>query len=123
MNYMPRDIQAKLLIVDDLPENLLALEALIKLDDRQVFKALSADEALSLLLQHDFALAIIDVQMPGMNGFELAELMRGTEKTRSIPIIFVSAAGRERNYAFTGRSAVSSVGKEGVVKCKTGWLP
>jgi signal transduction histidine kinase len=102
MNHMPRDIQAKLLIVDDLPENLLALEALIKRDDRQVYKALSADEALSLLLQHDFALAIIDVQMPGMNGFELAELMRGTEKTRSIPIIFVSAAGRERNYAFTG---------------------
>ncbi|AKK00666.1 MULTISPECIES: hybrid sensor histidine kinase/response regulator [Pseudomonas] len=99
---MPRDIQAKLLIVDDLPENLLALEALIKGDDREVFKALSADGALSLLLQHDFALAIIDVQMPDMNGFELAELMRGTEKTRSIPIIFVSAAGRERNYAFTG---------------------
>ncbi len=102
MNHMPRDIQAKLLIVDDLPENLLALDALIKRDDREVFKALSADEALSLLLQHEFALAIIDVQMPGMNGFELAELMRGTEKTRSIPIIFVSAAGRERNYAFTG---------------------
>ncbi|MBT2341215.1 MULTISPECIES: hybrid sensor histidine kinase/response regulator [Pseudomonas] len=99
---MPRDIQAKLLIVDDLPENLLALEALIKGDDREVYKALSADGALSLLLQHDFALAIIDVQMPDMNGFELAELMRGTEKTRSIPIIFVSAAGRERNYAFTG---------------------
>jgi signal transduction histidine kinase len=102
MNDMPRDIQAKLLIVDDLPENLLALEALIKRKDRAVFKALSADEALSLLLQHDFALAIIDVQMPEMNGFELAELMRGTERTRSIPIIFVSAAGRERNYAFTG---------------------
>ncbi|QBZ89723.1 hybrid sensor histidine kinase/response regulator [Pseudomonas viciae] len=99
---MPRDIQAKLLIVDDLPENLLALDALIRRDDREVFTALSADEALSLLLQHEFALAIIDVQMPGMNGFELAELMRGTEKTRSIPIIFVSAAGRERNYAFTG---------------------
>jgi signal transduction histidine kinase len=102
MNDMPRDSQAKLLIVDDLPENLLALEALIKRKDRAVFKALSADEALSLLLQHDFALAIIDVQMPEMNGFELAELMRGTERTRSIPIIFVSAAGRERNYAFTG---------------------
>lgn len=102
MNHMPRDIQAKLLIVDDLPENLLALEALIKGDDRKVYKAQSADQALSLLLQHDFALAIIDVQMPDMNGFELAELMRGTEKTRSIPIIFVSAAGRERNYAFTG---------------------
>ncbi len=96
------DIQAKLLIVDDLPENLLALEALIKREDRTVYKALSADEALSLLLQHEFALAILDVQMPGMNGFELAEMMRGTEKTKNIPIVFVSAAGREMNYAFKG---------------------
>ncbi|MGY4494194.1 hybrid sensor histidine kinase/response regulator [Pseudomonas sp. TE3610] len=100
---MPTPItKAKLLIVDDLPENLLALEALIKADDREVHKALSADEALSLLLQHEFALAILDVQMPGMNGFELAELMRSTEKTKSIPIVFVSAAGRELNYAFKG---------------------
>jgi signal transduction histidine kinase len=95
-------IQAKLLIVDDLPENLLALEALIKREDRIVYKALSADEALSLLLQHEFAMAILDVQMPGMNGFELAELMRGTEKTKNIPIVFVSAGGRELNYAFKG---------------------
>ncbi|MGE8186677.1 hybrid sensor histidine kinase/response regulator [Pseudomonas sp. NPDC086278] len=99
---MLSNIQAKLLIVDDLPENLLALEALIKREDRMVYKALSADEALSLLLQHEFAMAILDVQMPGMNGFELAELMRGTEKTKNIPIIFVSAAGRELNYAFKG---------------------
>lgn len=99
---MLRNIQAKVLIVDDLPENLLALEALIKREDRIVYKALSADEALSLLLQHEFAMAILDVQMPGMNGFELAELMRGTEKTRNIPIVFVSAAGRELNYAFKG---------------------
>ncbi|MFI8372540.1 ATP-binding protein [Pseudomonas helleri] len=96
------EIQAKLLIVDDLPENLLALEALITHEDRTVYKALSADEALSLLLQHEFAMAILDVQMPGMNGFELAELMRGTEKTKNIPIVFVSAAGREMNYAFKG---------------------
>ncbi|EJM10090.1 MULTISPECIES: hybrid sensor histidine kinase/response regulator [Pseudomonas] len=99
---MLSNIQAKLLIVDDLPENLLALEALIKREDRMVYKALSADEALSLLLQHEFAMAILDVQMPGMNGFELAELMRGTEKTKNIPIVFVSAAGRELNYAFKG---------------------
>ncbi|WP_300730438.1 hybrid sensor histidine kinase/response regulator [Pseudomonas sp.] len=97
-----RGIQAKLLIVDDLAQNLLALEALIKRDDLQVYQALSADQALSLLLQHEFALAILDVQMPGMNGFELAELMRGTEKTKNIPIVFVSAAGREMNYAFKG---------------------
>ncbi|WP_160108564.1 hybrid sensor histidine kinase/response regulator [Pseudomonas izuensis] len=99
---MLSNIQAKLLIVDDLPENLLALEALIKREDRTVYKAQSADEALSLLLQHEFAMAILDVQMPGMNGFELAELMRGTEKTKNIPIVFVSAAGRELNYAFKG---------------------
>ncbi|MGF6330495.1 signal transduction histidine kinase [Pseudomonas sp. BS3782 TE3695] len=99
---MLSNVQAKLLIVDDLPENLLALDALIRREDRIVYKALSADEALSLLLQHEFAMAILDVQMPGMNGFELAELMRGTEKTKNIPIVFVSAAGRELNYAFKG---------------------
>ncbi|MEE1890557.1 hybrid sensor histidine kinase/response regulator [Pseudomonas carassii] len=95
-------ITAKLLIVDDLPENLLALDALIQGEDREVHQAQSAEQALSLLLEHEFALAILDVQMPGMNGFELAELMRGTDKTRSIPIVFVSAAGREMNYAFKG---------------------
>jgi signal transduction histidine kinase len=96
------DIQSKLLIVDDLPENLLALEALIRAPGRVVYRAASAEAALALLLEHEFALAIVDVQMPGMNGFELAELMRGTERTRHIPIIFVSAAGRELNYAFQG---------------------
>ncbi|MBC2677445.1 hybrid sensor histidine kinase/response regulator [Pseudomonas baltica] len=99
---MLSNVQAKLLIVDDLPENLLALEALIASPGREVHKALSADEALSLLLQHEFAMAILDVQMPCMNGFELAELMRSTEKTKNIPIVFVSAAGRELNYAFKG---------------------
>ena len=96
------DRRAKILIVDDLPENLLALEALIRQDDRIVFQASCGVDALALLLEHDFALAILDVQMPAMNGFELAELMRGTEKTRHIPIVFVSAAGKESNYAFKG---------------------
>lgn len=99
---MLRNQGSKLLIVDDLPENLLALEALIKGEGREVFKASSADEALSLLLEHEFALAILDVQMPGMDGFGLAELMRGTARTKNIPIVFVTAAGRELNYAFKG---------------------
>lgn len=99
---MPLDAESKLLIVDDLPENLLALDALIRGPGRPVYRAGSAEEALGLLLDHEFALAIVDIQMPGMNGFELAELMRGTERTRHIPIIFVSAAGRELNYAFKG---------------------
>ena len=93
---------AKVLIVDDLPGNLLALNALIRRDGREIFQASSGEEALDLLLEHEFALALLDVQMPGMSGFELAQLMRGTEKTRQIPIIFVTAAGKEQNYAFTG---------------------
>lgn len=96
------DTTAKLLIVDDLPENLLALNALIRQEGRTVFQASCGEDALNLLLEHEFALAILDVQMPGMNGFELAELMRSTEKTRHIPIVFVTAAGKESNYAFTG---------------------
>jgi signal transduction histidine kinase len=95
----------KLLIVDDLPENLQALNALIRGDGRQVFQAGSGEEALALLLQHDFAMAFLDVQMPGMDGFELAELMRGTEKTRQIPIVFVTAAGKELDYSFKGYEA------------------
>ncbi|OUM02088.1 hybrid sensor histidine kinase/response regulator [Variovorax sp. JS1663] len=99
---MPHEVLSKLLLVDDLPENLFALEALVRGEGRQVFQAGSAEQALGLLLEHEFALALIDVQMPGMNGFELAEMMRGTERTRHIPLIFVSAAGREMNYAFKG---------------------
>ncbi|GAB3774880.1 hybrid sensor histidine kinase/response regulator [Ramlibacter monticola] len=93
---------ANVLLVDDLQENLVALEALIREPGRRVFSARSGEEALSLMLEHAFALAILDVQMPSMNGFELAELMRGTERTRAIPIVFVSAAARDLNYAFRG---------------------
>ena len=96
------DHKAKLLIVDDLPENLQALTKIIEQDDRIIYSAQSGDAALALLLEHEFALAMLDVMMPGMNGFELAELMRSTEKTRHIPIVFVSAGGRELNFAFKG---------------------
>jgi len=99
---MSSENSTKLLIVDDLPENLRALNAIIQQEGRTVYQAFSGEAALALLLEHEFALAILDVQMPGMDGFELAELMRGTEKTRHIPIVFVSAAGRELNYAFKG---------------------
>src|SRR3546814_978517 len=73
----------KFLLVDDIDENLSALEALLRRDGLELFKARSGREALELLLVHDFALALLDVQMPEMDGFELAELMRGTERTRS----------------------------------------
>jgi signal transduction histidine kinase len=95
-------LAVNVLLVDDLQENLVALEALIRRPGRRIFTARSGEQALSLMLEHAFALAILDVQMPSMNGFELAELMRGTERTRGIPIVFVSAGGRELNYAFRG---------------------
>ncbi len=93
---------AKVLIVDDVQENLVALEALLRAGDVITYVANSGNKALDLLLEHEFAVAIIDVQMPGMNGFELAELMRSTERTRKIPIIFVTAASQETGYAFRG---------------------
>ncbi|MBW8756033.1 MAG: hybrid sensor histidine kinase/response regulator [Burkholderiales bacterium] len=99
---MTIDPGIKLLIVDDLAENLMALEASIRDDAWSVHPASSGDEALALLLEHEFALAILDVQMPGMNGFELAELIRGMARTRHLPIVFVSAAGKELDYAFKG---------------------
>lgn len=92
----------KILLVDDLEGNLVALKALLRTDDREIHCARSGEDALSLMLENEFAIALVDVQMPGMNGFELAELMRGTERTRHIPIVFVTAAGRELNYSFRG---------------------
>lgn len=99
---MTIDSGIKLLIVDDLPENLLALEASIRDDGYSIHQASSGEQALALLLEHEFALAILDVQMPGMNGFELAELIRGMARTKHLPIVFVSAAGKELDYAFKG---------------------
>jgi signal transduction histidine kinase len=93
------------LLVDDLEENLLSLEALLRRDGLVLLKARSGDEALELLLAHDVALALVDVQMPGLNGFELAELMRGNERTRGVPIIFVTAGNADSQRRFRGYEA------------------
>lgn len=93
------------LLVDDLEENLLSLEALLRRDDLLLLKARSGDEALELLLHNDVALALVDVQMPGLNGFDLAELMRGNERTRRIPIIFVTAGSTDAQRRFRGYEA------------------
>ncbi|WMD22291.1 hybrid sensor histidine kinase/response regulator [Achromobacter seleniivolatilans] len=93
----------KCLLVDDVPENLIALEALLDSGRVEVLKAQSGPQALELLLHHgDVALALLDVQMPDMNGFELAELIRGSERTRHIPLIFITAGSREQNWQFRG---------------------
>ncbi len=101
----PKLAPAKILLVDDRDENLVALEALLRKDDVQILKARSGLEALELLLVHDVALALLDVQMPDMDGFELAEFMRGTERSRHVPIIFVTAGVHEAHRVFEGYDA------------------
>lgn len=95
----------KFLLVDDLAANLLALTALLKRDGLELLTARSGPEALELLLVHDVALALLDVQMPGMGGFELAELMRGTERTRKVPIIFLTAGAVDSQRRIRGFEA------------------
>lgn len=93
------------LLVDDLEENLLSLEALLRREGLVILKARSGPEALELLLRHEVALAFLDVMMPGMDGFELAELMRGTERTRRVPIIFLTAGSADWQRRFRGYEA------------------
>lgn len=81
----------KILIVDDKPQNLFALEQILQDLGIDIYKAANGSEALGLVLDNNFALAILDVQMPEMDGYELAELLRGSELAASLPIIFVSA--------------------------------
>lgn len=96
---------ANILLVDDVEANLTALSALLQYDDVDLFQAVSGEQALELLLIHDFALAIIDVQMPEMNGFELATFMRGIERTRRVPIIFITAGNQNQQHRFKGYEA------------------
>jgi two-component system, sensor histidine kinase and response regulator len=95
-----------ILAVDDIPDNLEVLDALLAEPGLRMLRASGGPEALELLLRHDdVAVALLDVQMPGMNGFELAELMRGAERTRHIPIIFLTAAAPNPARLFRGYEA------------------
>lgn len=93
------------LAVDDVPENLTALEGLLAQPGIRLITATCGTEALEQLLRHEVALALIDVQMPEMTGFELAELMRGSERTRGVPIIFMTAGTAEHGRVFRGYEA------------------
>jgi len=94
----------EILIVDDRPENLLALEAILEPLNQTLIRAHSGDEALRKLLLHDFAVILLDVQMPGINGFETARLIKSRERTKYIPIIFLTAISKEEAYVFEGYS-------------------
>lgn len=93
MNLDSNDIgeKVKILLVDDKQPNLLALEALLASDDRMFYWANSGEEALGLAYRHEFALILLDVQMPDMDGFELANILKTSNRTKQVPIIFVTA--------------------------------
>jgi CheY-like chemotaxis protein len=102
----PPGQKVNILLVDDQPSNLLALEAVLDDPAYNLVKAHSGEEALRhLLLRHDFALILMDALMPGMDGFETAELIRQRERTRHLPIIFVTAIGRSEAHVARGYSA------------------
>lgn len=95
----------KILIVDDRKSNLVALERTLQEVEADIIAANSGNEALSATLNHDFALAILDVMMPEMDGYELAQHLQDDQKTKSIPIIFLTASNVDEESAFKGYEA------------------
>ena len=88
--------KAKILLVDDEPKSLFALQELLSTLGQNLMVAQSGEEALKLALKHDFAVILLDVRMPGMDGFETAAAIRSIERFRRVPIIFLSAHGDRR---------------------------
>jgi signal transduction histidine kinase len=99
------DAPVHVLVVDDIEQNRIAMQALLGRPGVVVLSAASGAQALELLLVHDVALALVDVQMPEMDGFALAELMRGAERTRGVPIIFLTAGPQDAQRSFRGYEA------------------
>ena len=96
--------KVNILMVDDHPENLLALEAVLTSPNYNLISAHSGKEALKCMLQHDFAVILLDVQMPGLNGFDTAKLIKAREKTKNIPIIFITAISQDMEHVHQGYS-------------------
>lgn len=101
-NNMPGIRKPKLLVVDDVEENIFSVTKVLKKLDCEVIPARSGSEALSLTLRHDFAVILMDVQMPILNGFETASILRDNEETKHIPIIFVTAINKDQRYVDQG---------------------
>jgi PAS domain S-box-containing protein len=96
--------QVDILLVDDRAENLLALEAILEPLGQRLVRAPSGEDALRCLLEREFAVILLDVQMPGLNGFETARLIKARERTRNLPIIFLTAISKDEDYVFKGYS-------------------
>src|SRR5437762_6322676 len=96
---------ANVLLVDDRPENLLALEGILEPLGQNLVQAHSGEDALRQLLRHDVAVILLDVQMPELDGFETATLIKQREKTRHVPIIFVTAISKDEEQVYRGYSA------------------
>lgn len=96
--------RVNILMVDDTPENLIALEAVLADLEQNIIQARSGEEALRLLLKHDFAVILLDVNMPGMNGFETASLIRQRKNSEHTPIIFVTAISTTETHMYKGYS-------------------
>jgi signal transduction histidine kinase len=94
--------RAKILVVDDEPKSLYALQELLSSLGQNLMVAQSGEEALKLALRHDFAVILLDVRMPGLDGFETAKLIRGRERSKQTPIIFLTAQADEMNSMFRG---------------------
>jgi diguanylate cyclase (GGDEF)-like protein/PAS domain S-box-containing protein len=101
---MVNEDRVNLLLVDDRPENLLALEAIIERDDYHLIKASSGEEALVQLMKVDFATILLDVQMPGMDGYATAKIIKARERTKHIPILFITANNMDAEHIFRGYS-------------------
>jgi CheY-like chemotaxis protein len=97
--------QAKILLVDDRAENLLALEAILSSLDQELIFARSGEAAVEAVLADEFAVILLDVVMPGMDGFETAAQIKQRGRTPDVPIIFLTAAGAEPELAFRGYAA------------------
>ena len=97
--------QARILLVDDRPENLLALEAVLSSLGQVLVRAGSGEEALRALLKEDFALILLDAQMPGMDGFETAARIKRRLRTKDIPIIFLTAVDKDPHSSYRGYAA------------------
>ncbi|MEO8210058.1 MAG: ATP-binding protein [bacterium] len=102
VDLLSREAIANILIVDDRPENLISLSSILEQDGRIILKANSGNEALKIALENEIAMILLDVQMPDMDGFEVARLLKENSRTRDIAILFVTALNKDEKYALQG---------------------